>query len=211
MVLTMKTSTDRLSRRWTLSARVLLCCAALVGTAAAASAAPAQPQAKDLRYAEGWNQPQSSPAVAAFNSWANDFTVATNVAARAQMLAKGLSLAQERRAVLAELIKSNPRAAIASAVPASIRQQLPPDVAAELETRVSGIGDLSVLGVMPAKDGPSVRPIERFVRLDGRTYRAYVYGRRANQTSSRASRSRVSPSATSWLCTRVRCKSWNLA
>lgn len=99
------------------------------------------------------------------------------------MLSEGIRLARQRRAELVELIKSNPREALASAVPASARLQLPPDIAAELETRVSGIGNLSVLGVMPAIGGPAVQPIERFVRLDGRTYRAYVYGRRANQTS----------------------------
>ena len=99
------------------------------------------------------------------------------------MLSEGLGLARQRRAVLAELIKSNPREALASALPVSVRRQLPPEMAAELETRVSGIGELSVLGVLPAENGPAVRPIERFVRLDGRTYRAYVYGRRANQTS----------------------------
>jgi uncharacterized repeat protein (TIGR01451 family) len=180
---TMNISIDRLLWRWSLSARALLCCAALAGTAAAAVAAPASADAKTLHYAAGWNQSQSHPVLAGFNSWANEYTVATNLAARAQMQSQGLSLARERRAMLAELIKSNPQQALAAAVPASVRGQLPPDIAAELETRVSGIGDFSVLGVLPAIDGPPVRPIERFVHLDGRTYRAYVYGRRASQTS----------------------------
>jgi hypothetical protein len=125
----MKFSTNRLLRRWTLSARALLCCAALAGTAAATNAAPALAVAKNLRYAEGWNQPQSNPAVAALNSWANEFALATNAAARAQMLSEGLSLARQRRAVLAKLIESNPAEALAAALPVSVRQQLPPEMA----------------------------------------------------------------------------------
>jgi hypothetical protein len=99
------------------------------------------------------------------------------------MLSDGLSLAKQRRAAFAALITSDPASAIASAVPASIRQQLPAEIASELEVRVSGIGDLSVLGVLPAQGGPAVESIQRFVRLDGRIYRAYVYGWRSSQTT----------------------------
>ena len=99
------------------------------------------------------------------------------------MLSEGISLARQRRAALAELIKSNPQQALAAAIPASVQLNLPPDIGAELETHVSGIGELSVLGVLQAKGGPAVHPIERSVRLNGQTYRAYVYGRRAVQTS----------------------------
>jgi uncharacterized repeat protein (TIGR01451 family) len=178
----MKISFERVLRGWTISARALLWCAAAAALTLA-SGALARTEATNLSYATGWSQPHTDPAIAAFDSWASQFAAAPGAVTRTQMLPDGLSLARQRRAALAELIKSNPQEALASAVPVSVRRQLPPDLAAELETRVSGIGELSVLGVLQAKGGPAVRPVERFVRLGERTYHAYVHGRRASQTS----------------------------
>ena len=60
---------------------------------------------------------------------------------------------------------------------------MPPEVAAELETRVSGIGDFSVYCALRVPGGPAVEPVQRFVTLDGHTYRAHVYGRRISETT----------------------------
>ena len=153
-------------------AATLLLFAALM-TGAAADATPKSVSA----------EARAHGAITSFKSWTEKFTAAAAPSTRAQMLSQGLSLARQRRSELSELIQTDPRAALAAAIPMSTREQLPADIAAELESRVSGVGDLTVLAYLPAKGGLAVRPIERTVHMAGRTYQAYVYGRRANETS----------------------------
>ncbi len=94
-----------------------------------------------------------------------------------------MALAQGRRVVLAALIKKDPRAALAAAVPLAVRAQLPPEVAALLEERVAGVGDLAALGVL-GKPGEAVaEPTYRIALVNGKEYRAYVYGRREAQAT----------------------------
>ena len=137
------------------------------------------PAARNLDYAAGWKKGQAAPQQTSFSAWTDRYLANTGTAT----VAEGVALAQERRAWLVELIKTRPEKALAAAVPAAVRQQLPPQVAAEIETRVSGIGDLSVLIFCPSKDGGPVLPIQRTVLLNGQTYQAYVSGRRAAQGS----------------------------
>src|SRR6266576_5103703 len=101
-------------------------------------------EAKNLAYGEARNQSETNPALAAFNSWVSRFVAAADPNLKAQMIPEGLTLASQRRAVMAKLIQSDPEQAFASAIPASINQQLPVEIVAELETRVSGFGDFSV-------------------------------------------------------------------
>jgi M6 family metalloprotease-like protein len=138
-----------------------------------------------LVYSPAWNQSNGHPAVVAFHDWADRYLVQSGGSARAQMLSKGVQLAKARRAVFAEMVKTNPAAVLELTVPSSIRQQLPAEVAAELENRVSGIGDFSVLAAVSAPGGPPVEPVQRFVRLNGHSFRAYVYGRRTGETTKR--------------------------
>ena len=150
----------------------------VVKRAVAASAGKAP--VVNLSYATEWDLNQSNPELAAFNAWANLFVAESDPAARAQMVTEGLSLAAQRRIVLKELISANPRKALAHAVPASIRQQLPPEIAAQLESRISGIGDYSVLVVCQENS-----PLLRYAQIDGVKYTAKVYGRRSSMTSKR--------------------------
>ncbi|MBU6399199.1 MAG: hypothetical protein KGS61_02685, partial [Verrucomicrobia bacterium] len=51
---------------------------------------------------------------------------------------------------------------------------------------ITGIGDFWVLARDPPGGAPPLaEPFQRWVRLNGRTYRAHVYGRRSRQTSQR--------------------------
>jgi hypothetical protein len=137
--------------------------------------APAPAKSGTLAYAEGWSRAQSLAAVGAFDSWAQGFVKTAPATYKADFLSQGLALAIQRRVALAELLKTDPEKALASAVPAALIKQLPSEIAAQLETRVSGIGDLSVLIYCPAKGGPSVPPIQRLVHLDGKVYEAYGF------------------------------------
>ena len=171
-------------------ARVLLVCAGCFFclttslNAQNAGVVPPPPAgAKPAAYASEWGQEQSLPVLAAFQSWSVRYETAPAPGAKAGLVSEGAALAKQRRVLLAGLIKSNPGKALALAVPASLRDQLPKEVAAGLESRVSGIGDFSVLGVLSATNGPVVEPIQRFVHLNGQTYRASVYGRRLGETT----------------------------
>jgi len=120
-----------------------------------------------------------------FQQWAGNYA-ATGPAERTRLLADGLSLAAERRRILAELIESDPAEALRQAVPMRLRQQLPPEIVAQLEERVTGHGDFDVIAKLPLPDGPrdpNFRPIDRYVRFNDRTYYAHVYGRRLGQVS----------------------------
>lgn len=136
-----------------------------------------------LTYASDWQQEQALSAHVAFRSWTERYVAAPTAGAKAGLLSEGVALAKQRRAMMADLIKSNPEKALALAVPASLRSQLPVGIFAELESRVSGIGDFSVLGALSATKGPAVEPIQRFVHLNGQTYRASIYGRRSGETT----------------------------
>jgi len=139
--------------------------------------------AKPAAYASEWGREQSLPELAAFQSWAGRYETAVTPGAKAGLVPEGVTLAKQRRTLLAGLIKSNPEKVLTLAVPASIRSGWPKEISDILESRVSGIGDFSVLGVLPATNGPAVEPIQRFVQLNGQTYRASVYGRRLGETT----------------------------
>jgi Immunoglobulin I-set domain len=124
-----------------------------------------------------------APAIAAFQSWANRYVVQSNIAAKTDLLSEGLDLAKQRRKAFADLIRSDPAQALSATIPAALRARLPPQIINLLETPVSGIGDFTVLGIVQAQGGSPVEPIQRFVHLNGQSYRAFVYGRRSGQTT----------------------------
>jgi hypothetical protein len=148
--------------------------------ARAASDSPAPTQ--NLTYARDWGRTDVRPQFAAFHSWANRYA-ATPESARASIRPEGISLAKQRRAALLELIKSDPAHALALSVPASVQRHLPDEILREMETRVAGLGDLSVRCAIPTPGGPAIESVERFVILDGHSYRASVSGRRLHQTT----------------------------
>lgn len=117
------------------------------------------------------------PAFAAFNAWMEKHAAAPAGPARAALAAEGEGLALRRRQALVELIRQEPREALAWAVPVPQRRSLPVNVRQHLEERVSGRGRL---GVMVADDFErGVRKVTHEAVLNGRRYEAHVYGRRA--------------------------------
>ena len=148
---------------------------------------PADPKVANSRVpsseviGSGWTKP-AHPAFAAFRDWTARY-LAADAASQARLLAEGLALARERRDVLAALIRTDPEAALASAVPMVVRQQLPAAVVDLLERRVSALGDLSLNAVTPLPGQTVADPTYRSFLLDGTEYRAFVYGRRADQAT----------------------------
>ncbi|MFN0077536.1 MAG: Calx-beta domain-containing protein [Prosthecobacter sp.] len=101
---------------------------------------------------------------------------------RAALVVEGMKLVQERRPVFKALIMENPREALAKAVPMVVRQKLPAEVVALLEKRMNHIGAIRVLQGVPLDLNDAPVPTYREVELEkGGTYRAYVYGERANK------------------------------
>src|SRR5262249_10189363 len=82
-----------------------------------------------------------------------------------------------------ELIKSDPRRALAAAIPNHVRKGLRADIQEQLEAPVSGVGDLLVFCVMPRKGAQGNASVQRVVSLNGVTYQTSVYGRRAWETT----------------------------
>jgi hypothetical protein len=176
-------------RHWNSLAAVLIALAfSSVGNAQnSETPASAELHAKALIYGEAWQSGDVSPPFARFRAWAERY-VTSGLPNKSQglssvQISEGVALAIKRRKIFAELIESDPERAIALTVPASIRSKLPDEVVRELESRVSGIGDLSVVIACPAIGGPPPEPIERRVYLEQQVYRAFTYNRRANQTT----------------------------
>lgn len=120
------------------------------------------------------------PEFRAFRDWTSRY-LAAPTAERAALIEEGVHLAQARRAVLADLIRTDPLAALMAAVPMVVRQDLPTEISAWLETRVSGDGELALNGVTPEPGSVVAEPMFRTALLGRDEYRAYVYGRRARQ------------------------------
>jgi hypothetical protein len=122
-------------------------------------------------------------ALASFASWAKKYATKSGTITGSRAVDEGVSLAKQRRAALRELIQSDPASALDSLTPSDLRKLLPEAITSELETPVYGTGDLLVACVMPAQGKEEAAEIQRFVRLDGHTYHAYVYGRRLAETT----------------------------
>ncbi|WP_038172465.1 Calx-beta domain-containing protein [Verrucomicrobium sp. BvORR106] len=123
----------------------------------------------------------AKPEIGAFREWAGRY-FAASAADRAAMVPEGIRLAQQHRQALKVVVMTDPRTALEQAVPMVVRQDLPPEIVAQLEERLSGVGPLEVLAVSPDSD-PSEPTVRRFATLNGQEYRAHVYGRRGRQMS----------------------------
>ena len=134
-----------------------------------------------LAYAQAWNGPLP-PKMAAFREWTARYAQATAPDARTALEPEGVALARARRPVILDLIKSDPRRALAVTVPTMVRQALPAAVLAELETRVAGKGDYEWQEAlaMPGTAGPAHWD-RRVAFINGVDYTAHPYGRRVEQ------------------------------
>ena len=155
----------------------------------AAAPAPSLPAATPVRSPRAL--PPATPSTPAgslaqvlsdFSNWTARYLAAAPPE-RARLLEEGLGLARDRRLVLAHLIRTDPRAALAAAVPMTVRQNLPAEIVSLLEERVSGRGELSLLGVTPEQGQRVDDPVFRTALIARKEYRAYVYGQRESQNT----------------------------
>jgi hypothetical protein len=125
-----------------------------------------------------WNEAVPEIEFTRFAGWVNRYRSA-EAAQKDSLEQEGMQLARERRETLRDLIQSDPARALALAVPEGVRRSLPKAVTSLLEDRISGRGSLAVLGALakPGKEN-EVTPIFHTSTIDGRTYNAFVYGRR---------------------------------
>ncbi|MGL5019194.1 MAG: hypothetical protein ACRDBP_13750, partial [Luteolibacter sp.] len=126
---------------------------------------------------------EPDPACRAFSAWAETYSAAAP-ARRADLEAQGIKLASARRAALKDLISRDPQAALAAAVPAAIRLGMPPAVTAQLEERVSGMGEIKLLAVRPRAGDLEAAPYRRSVSIGERSYGGFVFGERENEGST---------------------------
>ena len=118
------------------------------------------------------------PRITAFNDWVKDYVAATPEQ-RETMKAEGLRLAQARRPEFKKLIVADPERALEQAVKPVMRQELPAEIAAELEKPISARGDYKVYMGRPA---PGVEMDARdlvlryFETPEGASYKAHVFG-----------------------------------
>jgi hypothetical protein len=126
-------------------------------------------------------QDLGEPAAIAFKKWTERYAAAASHA-QSDLVAEGITLAAARRDRLAKLILKDPEQALAEAVPIAVRQNLPAQVLALLETRVSGQGSVTKQVSTPRR-GERVKPT-RWCRayLNGKSYNASTYGRRARMS-----------------------------
>ncbi len=116
--------------------------------------------------------------LAAFAEWARQY-LATTPEARGAMRAEGVALARVRREVMAQLIRKDPREAIANTPPVIVRQQLPQAVQDLLEERVSDRGDVyRVMGIAGPDDKRVIPTVEQ-AHVGSRVFQAHRYGDRA--------------------------------
>jgi M6 family metalloprotease-like protein len=114
-----------------------------------------------------------------FRAWQVQYLAAGN---NVGLEAEGVKLAKARRAAMARWIERDPEFALAQALSPDERRDLPAAVLAELESRIDGRGHYFVM----VRCGDKVRADQQFFRqaqIDGKTYSAFVYGRRYQQTT----------------------------
>jgi hypothetical protein len=120
-----------------------------------------------------------------FDAWVGQY-LSGNYAVEGEFLKTGETLAARRRELFKQLIRSNPRAAIETAVPEKIQNRLPFSVAQFLEKNVSARGDYNVLAIDDwdsSNENANKHQIEREVVIGNSRYKAFVYGRKASMTT----------------------------
>lgn len=167
--------------------------AARNGTAPAPQAGSLQQQPNAVAGPTG--SQASAPAVpsieaqrtfATFAQWLTTFAQAAP-AARPALLAEGQRLAEERRAVMAELMQRDPREALRLAVTLDVWRSLPPELQALVEEPFSALAHFRVLPVCAGGSpdaarlaaGEKFREVVRLTEIAGLpALDSYVFGRR---------------------------------
>ncbi len=125
----------------------------------------------------------SEPGLGGFRRWAEQFAQAGPVD-RKDLLDEGRKLVNERRRVMSDLIRRDPKAAIDNALPYELRSALPGVIASQIEHPVRGRGDLAVLGVVSENAPLEGDGYRRVASVAGRNYQAFVYGSRVDQITT---------------------------
>ncbi|MDB6078628.1 MAG: hypothetical protein JWO82_2375 [Akkermansiaceae bacterium] len=127
--------------------------------------------------ASGWKK-DPDPAMKAFANTAEAYLRAPT-SVKASLESGLVASATARLAVLETQISTDPRRALANAVPMAVRDQLPASVQSQLEKRVDGFGDLSVLNSMAVPGADPIAPSD-LVAVGDQSYEAHRYGDREN-------------------------------
>ncbi len=128
---------------------------------------------------------QSFSPTTALLAWTERYLAAPS-ADRPALLAEGLTLARERRALLAALIRTDPEAALAATFPRALRNQLPAALLSELEELISTRVPLPVIQTCFHRPGSAHDPADdryRATVINDREYRVHVYGDRLADSS----------------------------
>ncbi|MCF7731274.1 MAG: PKD domain-containing protein [Akkermansiaceae bacterium] len=117
-----------------------------------------------------------------FAAWSAAYVSAGPQAKAAdELLAEGERTALARRGAMKELIRTDPRQALALAVPEQTRRQLPDSIRRNLEERVDGRGFLKVLIAEDFAAGTC--EVRREAGIGGKTYQTFVHGARLRDKS----------------------------
>lgn len=123
----------------------------------------------------------------AFAAWAAEYQAEGSAGKRASMEEAGLALAIERREAMLVLIKEDPEQALRHATPWVVRRNLPESIVAQLETRVGGVGDITVRATQRADDHKnSPCSLSYRVKIGDASFDGYVYGRRVHDVTRTA-------------------------
>lgn len=118
----------------------------------------------------------SSPSFAAFSRWVEQYA-GTPKDQQPELEARGIEFARTRAAAMATLLKSDPAAAIESALTYEQRQLLPASVAAWVEQPLNASANFEVVAGTPIESGDgNTPPIRRAIRLQGELYEVFTYG-----------------------------------
>src|SRR5881628_83689 len=109
---------------------------------------PAESRQPQITLAEAVTAPAPSPVTATpsesaplatraqrFAAWGEAYLGTAEAVRTPDLISKGAELARDRRTELAELIKTDPKAALEAAVPMAVRQRLPQAIQDQLEER----------------------------------------------------------------------------
>ncbi len=118
-----------------------------------------------------------------FSDWVKSYGAAEEPTAREALLARGEALAKSRRRVLKELIKVDPKQALALALPEPMRRPLPGIIQRQLEKQINDRGNYRVAITCSFDEKKHEDEVSRQVTIGDRRYEAFVYGRRLHQVS----------------------------
>ncbi len=128
-----------------------------------------------------WNARVQEPAAQVFFNWSQNYQTAS-LHEKNILEKEGVKLAVERQKFLSELIQTNPERALELAVPIAVRRQFPASINALLEQRISGRGQLAVMGALPEPGKEAeVVPTFRTASIDEKEFKAFAYGRRLGE------------------------------